>query len=343
MKLLFIGEKQEKVLHGWDHGNKKNQVILEEIFDVVNYIPLDSHSLKGKVFIGITNSFLKKLDEELSKGYDYVFVCQSTCGRVCKHIKLKYPFIKIITFFHNIERQYAEQYLKVSGIKAIPYFIRAFVFERMAAKYSDYCVVLNDRESNLLNKFYGKYADAVMPLSLEDRFQPKDSVTDKDDVLIDYLFVGTAFYPNIEGVQWFIDNVMPKVSGTFIVVGKDMKESLFSNMNDRVHVYGFVDDLSDFYRRAKTVVSPIFHGGGMKTKTAEALMYGKRVLGTKEALEGYVLDSDSIVECNTAEEFIYSLSSMDNSDKTFYEESRNNFLQYCSYESSKRVLIKMLG
>lgn len=343
MKLLFIGEKQEKVLHGWDLGNKKNQDLLESIFDTVNYIPVDFHSLSGKVFVGITHPFLKRLDEELTKGYDYVFVCQSTCGRVCKYIKSKYPSIKIITFFHNIERFYASQYLKVSGIKAIPFYIRASVFERMAAKYSNYCIVLNERESNLLNKYYGKYADAIMPLSLEDKFQQKDKETNKDDELIDYLFVGTAFYPNVEGVQWFIDNVIPKVKGGLTVVGKDMRESIFKNLNDRISIYGFVDDLSDFYRRAKCVVSPIFHGGGMKTKTAEALMYGKLVLGTKEALEGYVIDSDCIVECNTADDYIANLSLMENTEQTYYESSRNNFLQYCSYESSRKVLIKMLG
>ena len=43
--------------------------------------------------------------------------------------------------------------------------------------------------------------------------------------------------------------------------------------------------MSDFYRRAKCVVSPIFHGA-YETKTAEALMYGKFIIAT-EAFEGY--------------------------------------------------------
>jgi len=35
------------------------------------------------------------------------------------------------------------------------------------------------------------------------------------------------------------------------------------------------------------VILPIISGSGMKTKTAEALMYGKSIIGIKEAFEGY--------------------------------------------------------
>ena len=41
-----------------------------------------------------------------------------------------------------------------------------------------------------------------------------------------------------------------------------------------------VDCLETWYEKADVVISPIFLGSGMKTKTAEALMYGKPILGT---------------------------------------------------------------
>ncbi len=34
-------------------------------------------------------------------------------------------------------------------------------------------------------------------------------------------------------------------------------------------------------------VVPIFYGGGMMTKVAEALMYGKNILATSRTLNGY--------------------------------------------------------
>lgn len=343
MRVLFIGGKQEEILHGWDQVNKRNQVVLESVFDVVNYIPFSIQTLGEKVYIGITRDFLSRLDSTMANNqYDYVFVCQSSCGRVCKYIKKRYPGVRIITFFHNVERVYAYQYFKVSGIKAIPYFLRAYYFEKMAVTYSDYCITLNERDSNLLESIYGKTADAIMPTSLEDRFQIRCSLTDKKDEIIDYLFVGTAFYPNIEGVQWFIDNVLPKVKGRFTVVGKDMREDLFSNLNDRVSILGFVEDLSDYYRRARCVVSPIFHGGGMKTKTAEALMYGKYIIATKEALEGYMINNISMRECNNAKDFIEAIKENEKQLKTFYSESREVFIKHLSYSSSVEIFKDMI-
>ena len=41
----------------------------------------------------------------------------------------------------------------------------------------------------------------------------------------------------------------------------------------------------------------------MKVKTCEALMFGKNIIGTKEAFEGYELDYQKVgAMCNTKEE-----------------------------------------
>ncbi len=344
MKLLYIGGKQEVVLHGWDQVNRRNQVVLEHLFDKIDFIPLVTNTMEGKIYIGITKAFLREVDKYLKNSdYNYVFVCQSLCGRVCKYIKKKYPEVKIITFFHNIEKFYASQYFKVSGIKAIPYYLRSLIFEKMAVVNSDYCITLNERDSALLESIYGRPADIIMPTSLEDKYQQKCAITCEDDEIIDFLFVGTAFYPNIEGVQWFIDNVLPRVKGNLTVIGKDMKEGLFNNLSNKVSIYGFVDDLSDYYRRAKCVVSPIFHGGGMKTKTAEALMFGKYIIATKEALEGYHINPISMKKCENANDFIMAIKEIEESNNVFYKESRDVFVDNYSYSSSIETIRKIIN
>lgn len=339
MRLLYIGEKQKQVKHGWDQVNRRNQVIVERLFEEVEYISLDNDSLTHALCFSVTSNVTKAVTEELKKGYDYVFVCQSLCGRICKVIKKKYPKVKVITFFHNVEKHYAKEYMAVSGIKAIPYYLRVLVWEKMAVKYSDYCLTLNKRDSNLLNSLYGKYADAIMPTSLEDKFEISNEPCGEK---IDYLFVGTAFYPNIEGVQWFINNVLPYVEGRFCVVGKDMKPEIFNNLSSRVEIYGFVNDLSEIYKRAHVIVSPIFHGGGMKTKTAEALMYGKYIIATDEALEGYCYNEECMKRCNTATEFISAIKNIKNKDLQMVPAARNIFKESYSYMSSETVLRSLL-
>ena len=340
MKLLYIGEKQITIINGWGQVNKRNQIVLERIFDEVKYIALDRKSTFQSVFLGITSEVIINTLNELSNGYDYVFVCQSLCGRICKIIKKHYPTVKVITFFHNIERQYAKEYYKVSGVRAIPYYLRVRVWEKMAVEYSDFCITLNERDSKLLESYYKRSANAILPTSLEDKFTDDNKHDNKP--VIDYLFVGAAFYPNVEGVQWFIDNVMPHVKGKLCVVGKNMDYKLFRNLSDNVEIHGFVDDLAEYYSKSKMVVSPIFHGGGMKTKTAEALMYGKFIIGTDEALEGYVFNSECMSRCNTKDEFIKSILNIENKGYHHNMHSRLLFHEYYSYESSEKIMRGLL-
>lgn len=55
------------------------------------------------------------------------------------------------------------------------------------------------------------------------------------------------------------------------------------------------------------MISPIWAGGGMKTKTAEALMYGKTIIGTTETFEGYEMDPRCMILCRSAADFIAAI------------------------------------
>lgn len=111
------------------------------------------------------------------------------------------------------------------------------------------------------------------------------------------------FFGNTDGLNWFIHDVLPKSDITLTIVGKGMSKA-FENSN-QVKVYDFVESLDDFYQKADMLIIPTITGGGMKTKTAEAMMWGKVILGTSNAFEGYITQNvDGLFVCNTAEEFI---------------------------------------
>lgn len=308
MNILYIGNKIEAVSAGADMVNLSNQNALEIICaNKIKYIPISSKGINGKLSFGITNAILEHVDKELNSGkYNLVFVSQSYFGRINKYIKKRFPNIPIITFCHNIEKHYAEEYYRTKGLKALPFYFLATHWERRTFKYSDYIVVLNDRDNKVLERYYGRTADSIIPSSIQDAFSLDSYVNRKTD--IDFLFVGTAFFPNVTGLQWFIDKVLPEVNGNLTIVGRGMSSALFKNLNDRVNVVGFTRDLADYYYRSKMVISPVFSGSGMKTKTLEALMYGKNILGTSEAFEGYKVDSKCMFVCNTAQEFIETIN-----------------------------------
>ena len=120
-------------------------------------------------------------------------------------------------------------------------------------------------------------------------------------VLSDIFFVGGKFYANEFGVRWFAKNVSPYIDYKTFVIGRG-----FGNLQNELEQYknvkilGEVDILSNWYMNAEYVIAPIFEGSGMKTKVAEALMYGKKIIATTSALIGYEnLPDDSYYVCNT--------------------------------------------
>ena len=334
MQILHIGNKVVKLSSGADLVNHRNQKLLEDIGDV-KYLPVCNGKF-SKLLLHNTNKYLDLIDNVITcNDFDFIFISQSLYGRACRHIKKNYPHVKIIMFFHNIEIQYAQEYKKTNGLRAFPFYLTVKYWEKRSCKYADYCITLNNRDSRLLKSIYGRDADLELPTSFPDLYDAQKAIrvmNDKNAPEIDYLFVGVAFFANIEAVQWFIDFVMPKVTGHFYIVGKGMDDVMFKNVSERVHIYGYVDDLSLYYYCARYVVSPIHVGGGMKTKTAEALMFGKTILGSKEAFEGYEVDDRCMILCETAEDYVNNLIDC---DKSTNEYSRSLYCQkYCDSSMS---------
>lgn len=336
MNILYIGTDVSQITGGATQINRRNIDLLRSnsiFFKTLS--PCDKTGRLKKYLFGIERSFIKQVLEELSSNhYRIVFISQSLYGRIAKYVKKKNPGIVVICFFHNIERQYASELVRVSGIFHLPFYWAACYSERKAVCFSDFLITLNSRDDSELYKLYGRNADLILPTSLQDKYVRSDACLKQADEIV-YLFVGVAFFANVEGVTWFINEVMPKISGRLIVIGKGMEKLSEYFSDPRIEIHGYVEDLSCYYSIATFVISPIFSGGGMKTKTAEALMYGKAIIGTKEAFEGYD-KCEVMYECNDSSSFVETINRMINTHNyaLFYQGSRNLFLQKYSNKAS---------
>lgn len=342
MKILYVGPRETGGRNGGEMIEERNQNLLEIICkgDIVYFAPdmrYQSFRTKMSMSIGLTKERRKVLKEMITyTHFDIIFISQSYFGGYAKYVK-KITKIPVITFFHNAEVEYflsirKKNRQKLSGLY---YMVKVLLNEYFAVKKSDKIITLNERDSIALKKYYGKGADFVLPTTFKDTFNEKkvnEFVLD-----IDYLFVGSCFFANTEGLQWFIDKVFPFVKGNLFVVGNGMDKYEFANLTDRIHIFGFVDDLSEYYNRSKMVVSPIFSGSGMKTKTAEALMNGKIIVGTKEAFEGYIINPKCMKQCNTADEFIRELNFLLSTECCVVnKEAREHFITH--YKTENQIL-----
>lgn len=280
-----------------------------------------------------------------AEGVTRVFLDGSNLGAAARAIKRSTPDVRVFSFFHNVEARFFWGSLKVRrNPRAAAVLLANYLAERAAVRWSDVRIALSRRDGDGLRHLYGRGADAIAPMVLADQL-PTDRPGARARAPY-ALFVGGAFYANVEGMSWFAREVAPRIAIPTVVIGRGM-EVLAAECagNPATEVVGAVDDLAPWYRDAAFAIAPIFDGSGMKTKVAEALMFGKRVVGTPEAFSGY---DDAVVasgwRCADAEGFVAAIEeARSRSLPAFDPAMRALYERHHSFAAARERMARILG
>ncbi len=339
MKILYYSFAHEDQDYGGNVIRKRNLGLLRKLSGEDEVFFYERHGQKSwfskeiknlQVLtgceLGVDKALLGKIRES-----DLVFIDGTTeAGFSRRSLRMR----RVVSFFHNVEYDYyCQQPVTSKGIfsvvKHLYRKLALFVYERRLVRCSDTVITMNQRDSDRLKKLYGRGSDLLLPASMEDVYRENSvSVEDKEPYL---LFVGSDFFGNTEGLFRFCENCMPEINASLIVAGREMEKYEGRFPSDRIRFYGYVDDLSALYENAAAVVMPIISGSGMKTKTCEAMMYGKVIFGTRESFEGYRLSGDCIL-CEDDAAFIHKINAyLKSGICTFSQANRDVYLQ--NYET----------
>lgn len=309
--------------------------------------------LQGNMMF-ISNNIIREICTIIKKyDIDIVYIDDSVFGNLVKKIKRKCPTVKIISFYHDIKANLYRQWKKKNGLLGKIEFSIGIRQEKINQQYCDVNLVFNQRDADLFHAIYHKYPEgkvalpAPVPLLTEEYKHDCTNAAEKKTLL----FVGKKYYPNIVGIQWFYEKVLPHLKGNFEfqIVGRGL-EYLKEELSDpHVNVVGGVESLDDYYKNADIVIAPLFDGGGMKSKTVEAVSFGKTFVGTEESLFGFweEMDEDirgkSVFQCNTPEKWIGVLNALTEKEiPKFNAKLYELFLQKFSYDVMKKQLAEYL-
>lgn len=321
-KLLFIRYKRARdILEGGEIVSRRNLEALEQVLGKENVDVVYIHDeqarresrvvgswyLLGDYFYGLTPKRVASIVDK-AMDYDFLWIDRSVFGIIARKAREAGYKGRIVSFFHNIEPVFFDSKLPkwLPGRKVVLRCARNN--DADCCRYSDVVVTLNERDSRTLSRMYGRKSDFQVPVMFRDRYAvdsyPSESIPSKPLCV----FVGSFFPANVEGIEWFVREVYHKADISLKIVGKEMDKVKASGkdwLDPGIEIVSDAPQLESYLIQADIMVIPIFKGSGMKVKTCEALMFGKNVLATDEAWEGYELDFGRAGgRCNEPEEFI---------------------------------------
>ncbi len=211
-----------------------------------------------------------------------------------------------------IEEDVAFQGLQRRYEKTVNKFLRCFhheVFkkgrevEKSGLKQCDLVVVYNQKDRLLLNGIGISNEKIVVTSPYYDNYEKAKNIS-KGNTL---LFYGALTRPeNIKCVEWIIKKIMPLLDGTNIeleIVGKTVPH-LKQYEDGRVHIRGFVEDVTPYFEKSLCFIAPLQMGAGIKIKILEAMSAGVTVLTNEVGIEGIpATDGIEYYHCNTPEEY----------------------------------------
>ena len=327
MKILIIRYKKTRgVPEGGEQGSEKNLIVLRQIAGEENvdtyFIHDETHRrtpweyLQGIFYMpfgyyfGLTPRRVKEIIEK-AQAYDVVFVDRSVFGIIAKHLKKTEYKGRVVCFFHNVEAVYfsAKYFNRLNPMRwlVVPCADRN---DRWSCRHADRIIALSTRDDDELFRRYRRHADVLIPVAFVDRYKRSTYPTALTAEKPLCMFLGSYFPANVEGIEWFVKNVLPKVNIRMQIVGKGMEKLKDADwMRPDIEVLSNVPDLDPLFEAADIMVLPIFKGSGMKVKTCESMMFGKNIIGTPEAWSGYELDYSKAGACVfTPDEFITTIN-----------------------------------
>lgn len=345
MKMLFITcNGIENAAFGGAKASIRNYELLKQ-FGEVNVMTIQKKSNAASAVSILQGYFppagkgdLKAVKKSLGE-YDLVFFDGSHFGNIIKYVRSQN--VKTICFFHNCEYDYIEvRFGQRNSLKKSIYKRLIAKQERLAAQCADRNIAFTQRDAERISRLYKVAIPRIVPLSLIDIYEKRPLKNQERDCLL----LGPAGQANEEAFGWFVKNVSPHLHCKTKVAGKGMEAYKDIWAGEKVEVCGYVDDMAQLYADAACVAIPLLSGGGMKIKTAEALMFGKYIFGTDEAFVGYELDYARVGgKCNSAEEFIEKINDfLDTGTDLFNKYSRRMFEDRYSLQASKEAFAEIM-
>ncbi|QBQ42231.1 glycosyltransferase [Sphingobacterium psychroaquaticum] len=201
--------------------------------------------------------------------------------------------------------------------------------ETRASLLADIVIPISDQEKQYMQSF----SPEEKMLVISNVHYPKVNVqeTPKFEDRTGLLFIGSRHTPNIDAINYMIDEIMPiiwKTDNTIKLhivgnVAQCFSEDRKSISN--VIFHGFVPEVSSYFLKHRVMVAPLRYGAGVKGKIGQALEYHLPVVSSSIGAEGmHLVDGRHILVAENPEDFAKKTISLYTDEKIWKEIQENS-------------------
>jgi polysaccharide biosynthesis protein PslH len=249
---------------------------------------------------------------------DCIFVYSSVMGQYVLGATPK-P-LHLLVDFVDVDSEKWAAYAAMKGFPARQIYRREghelLRYDRRVAARADACIFVSKPEAELFRKRAPEVHTTILaiPNGIDLTYfspknaGPKPSLTGAPIIV----FTGQMdYWPNVNGVIWFSENVLPKLrerfpAAAFYVVGAHPSAAIRAlSSKPGIVVTGTVPDVRPYVGHADVVVAPMRIGRGIQNKVLEGMAMARPVIATPEALEGIdVVPGVHLLLANDSDSFV---------------------------------------
>ncbi|MCO4819613.1 MAG: glycosyltransferase [Bacteroidetes bacterium] len=227
---------------------------------------------------------------------------------------------KVVLRQHNVEYQIWERLSKNSRNPIKKWYLNLLAkrlkqFEQQHLNQYDALIPVTVDDGELFKKLGCSAPIFPSPAGIDTQLW--DISQSAQNVAI-YHIGSLEWMPNVEAVEWFIDDVWPLLLAqfpeqTFYVAGKGMPAEFKNRTHKGVEMIGEVASATDFIKDKGITVVPLKSGSGIRLKILEAMSAGKIVVSTTIGAQGIdCTDGKDILIADTPTEFVSAFQRLNN-------------------------------
>ena len=222
---------------------------------------------------------------------------------------------KIVVRMHNIEHQIWE---RLASNESNPFMKFLYhVNEKQLRKVEDSILnkvdgymTISEPDYQYFEKTAPEIPGVVIPFGIDmDNYELEDDFIASDKPSLCH--IGSMNWsPNIEGIEWFLDDVWPLIHEAhpdleFTVAGHGTPDHLMQRKDVNVTFVGTVPDANEFMLDHELMIVPLLSGSGIRVKIVEAMALGRVVITTSVGAEGLSVENGKhLFIADTPEEFL---------------------------------------